>query len=242
MSRIYSTLPIQYGLKPPEGPRAVRLVFQIVSGIPDVYQGSLQQIGLSFVQTLFIDNSANTQTITITVDMSDQAIEVFPMTQIIVPLLLPAGNFKLTCSGIGNATVNCQLVNVEVQPTAYASGAIAAVTVSGTAAVSLAAVPSTWVDHSVALTGVSVTIIPSNVNRKGLYLQLSNSAAIGALAFVTITGAAALNAPSAGNAAIELNPGEFRSYDQWPPIGTQAVNAIGNTSALGSYLIAWELS
>jgi hypothetical protein len=242
MSKIYSTLPIQYGLKPPEGPRAVRLVFTINSGIPDTYQGSLQQIGLSFVQTIFIDNSANAQTVTIAVEMTDQVIEVFPMTQVIVPLLLPAGNFKLTCTAVGNAVIPCQLINVVVQPTAYASGAVAAVTVSGTAAVSLAAVPSTWVDFSVALTAASAQIIPANVNRKGLYLQLSNNANVGALCYFTITGATALIAPTAGNAAIELNPGEFRSYDQWPPIGTQAVKAIGNSSAVGAYFIAWELS
>lgn len=319
MSQAFGAIPIQYGARPPEGARSVQVIFSIIGGAADVYQGSLQQLGLSFVQTIFIDNSLNNSAITISVAYTGQNIEVLAMTQVFVPMLLPAGNFQLTCNGTGTLKVPCQLINVVISPVAYASGSISTVAVSGVVPVTVQNFPvtqqvsfvepvgvtqstspwvisgtatvaqgsppwsvsqsgtwnvgitgsvavtgtfwqatqpvsvaatlnvlqatnaATWNDHSVALTGSSATAIASNASRKNIWLQLSNSAPIGSIAYVSITANNAVTGPSAGNQSFELQPGDSASLTSYPQIGTAAVKVIGNSIGVGAFLMAWEL-
>lgn len=125
-------LPISNGLRPPEGPKALLVTFQITASVPvNNYSIDVIQAGLSFAQTIMIDNSANPMPVTIIVAPIGQIVTAQANTQIILPLITPLTTLNLTCQYAGTATIPVRLINVAITPFVYSSQP-AVLNISGT--------------------------------------------------------------------------------------------------------------
>lgn len=122
--------PISNGKMPREGPRALRVVFKIRESVPAVASVDLTNFGLSFVQTVFVDNSGGTVPVNLEFSGTGQTFTVLAQTQVFLPVM--AGNpIQITCVGAGDLDVPCQLINIPMVPIVY-SAAPSSVIVEGT--------------------------------------------------------------------------------------------------------------
>ena len=113
--------PIANGARPQEGPRALAIKFQIVGSEPATAQIDLNAYRMSCVQTIFIDNSANTVPVNISVAMTDQTITCLPQSQVFLPLLVSGPMLNISCAGAGTILVPCLLINIPMQPITYSA-------------------------------------------------------------------------------------------------------------------------
>ncbi len=112
--------PISNGKIPREGPRALRVVFKIRESVPAVVSVDLQNFGLSFVQTVFVDNSSSTVPVNLEFSGTGQTFTVLAQTQVFLPVM--AGNpIEIKCVGAGDLDVPCQLINVPMSPIVYSA-------------------------------------------------------------------------------------------------------------------------
>jgi len=135
-------LPIKNGLKPPEGPKALGVTFNVINGLSSSCNIDLVTAGISFVQTVFIDNSENSQSVDLSIIGTGQIITAQGNTQGFYPLLSASGQINVSIASSGNAKIICQFLNVEIQPFVYNSEP-PEVVVSGSVTVSSGSIAAT---------------------------------------------------------------------------------------------------
>lgn len=98
-----SFIGVNNALVPCEGPRAIRVPLDFTQAQAfDVDLSNLQARGfVSMIQSVFIDNSTNASTLTLTINGSGQSITVKANTQTYVQVLCPNPP-KFTASSTGN--------------------------------------------------------------------------------------------------------------------------------------------
>ncbi len=116
-----NAFPVSNGLRAPEGPRALLVEFIITASVPASVNIDLLSAKMSFVQSIFIDNSPNPNPVTILVGITGQTITAQANTQVFLPLLIPMSTVNMTCEYAGDATVLVQLLNVPISPIIYAA-------------------------------------------------------------------------------------------------------------------------
>ncbi len=119
------------GLRPIEGPKAVAFVATIIASEPARLEVDMKAYNLTAIQTVYVDNSANAQPVTVELRPSGQVISTQPHTQGFYPVLLPVQALGMTVSYAGTASIMIRFVNVEITPFEY-SAQPPVLTVSGT--------------------------------------------------------------------------------------------------------------
>jgi hypothetical protein len=120
------TLILENQTKPAEGPKALvqRLDFSSITG----YQLDLLNVEetgqISMIQTIFVDNSTQSTTLTITFAGSNQTIHAEPNTQGYYPVLCPnPANITFSNSGTSAVPVPVFLINVPIAGVVWAAAA-----------------------------------------------------------------------------------------------------------------------
>lgn len=126
-----TTIPLRNGGIPREGPRACRIMFDILAGEDVRARIDLNREGLSYIQTVFIDNSSNINSVTLVISGAQQDVTCLPRTQGFFPLLCPTDVLDVTCTSAGTVSIPCQFLNIQVPPLVY-SAQPSSVTVAGT--------------------------------------------------------------------------------------------------------------
>jgi len=108
--------PVFNALIPREGPKAIPVLIDF--SVTPTYQIDLQQVfslaRMTILQTLWVDNSANTGVVNITVSTINQTIKVPPSSQGYYPLL-SGPEPTLTVSSVGGGKIQIHLLNIPVQ-------------------------------------------------------------------------------------------------------------------------------
>lgn len=200
----YLSQAIFNALIPKEGPKAIPITFDFSAA--NAYGADFtiaQQTGvISVIQCLYVDNSNNPDELVISNQALGQAIKIPAYTQGYYPVLSP-NSPKFTLASAGGVPVTVFFINVPLPAISWstsgnfefnASGdllvsdpALEALIVGG--ALTVAPAPSTAVNASLVVSGVSQPMLPVNLARRGfLVIDYTNDCAINP------TGAAALGA------------------------------------------------
>lgn len=128
--------PVSFGNAPKDGSRAMMqaLNFALESpvGVNLTYE---QESGrLEFVQSIYVDNSNNTATLTATFQGTQQTISVPAGYQAYLPVLATLDNPKMSFATTGTPTVNIWLLSFPMAPAEWPASAAAAATSSTSAA------------------------------------------------------------------------------------------------------------
>jgi hypothetical protein len=135
-SNPYLPFDIQNSRIPMGGPKAIPIPISfatVAAWLLDL--SNTQQLGhIEYVQTLFIDNSANTNALTIQTDASNQTVVIPPKSQAFMPVLQPNPP-KLTIStpAVASLVVTVFALNFPVSPHVWAVTSPPAFTFSGSA-------------------------------------------------------------------------------------------------------------
>lgn len=112
---------VKNNLWPKEGPQAVPLTFDFT--VANAYAVDLgiqaQQRKFSFIQTVYVDNSANAKVLTIAFDVLNQQIQVPAHMQGYFPVLVMPTP-RLTVTSAGGSTAMVFLLNFPVAPAMWA--------------------------------------------------------------------------------------------------------------------------
>jgi hypothetical protein len=102
---------------PKEGPKVVPVVVRFSQGTDfDLDMLSFeQQVRVSMIQAMFIDNSGSDSPIAITAVLSQQTIVIAPRSQAYLPICLPVPS-KLHFNSVGGVDLVCELMNWPVSP------------------------------------------------------------------------------------------------------------------------------
>jgi hypothetical protein len=191
----------------------------------------LASIGLSFIQSMFIDNSNSTAAFTLLVPGVNQKIVVQAGAQAVFPVLQIGGTFQYTANCAGGALVSVSFANIMMdlmQWQTTAPNAIAGtVNVVGTVTVNPAAV--VWADKSgaIAAGGTAIQAIAANGTRKRVIISNAstitgqNIAAVESI-FFNFGSAAGVN----DGVSLELQPGQAWDSGGGPcPTALLSINA-----------------
>ncbi len=117
-----STQALRNGLPiPREGPRALLVTFSIVGSEIVSCAIDLQGQGLSYVQSCYIDNSANMNPVTLTIAGTGQTITCLGQTQGFFPVLSGLGQLVISVATAGTVDIPCQFFNIPFDPITYSS-------------------------------------------------------------------------------------------------------------------------
>ena len=206
-----NSLPINYGYTLREGQRGWTNSINFAQGLSQDVAIDIDQIGLSCVRTMFIDNSGNGDAITITIPGVSQLIRVGPRVQMCSPVVQLNSTFQanFTCNATsGASTFLCSytLLNYDLPPFEQGNTGYTQVIIPAT---------RNGTDYSGTITagGTSQSVELSNRGRSRIFIQNPLTAAGQGIAgaeslFIGFGGAA--NNPLA-TPSIELQPGQI--YD-----------------------------
>lgn len=191
---------VHNGLAPVRLPRALSQVldFTSVSSISVHLTKARDEDKLEWVQTLFIDNSANTASVSVTAAITNQTLVVPPGSQAYLPILAPEPEFLFVTSG-------GSLVPVQFLTSAYP--AMIWATASSSSSVAITSLPNGAVTEATPTmaNAASVTLAASNSARKYLFIQNQSAGNI----MVSLSGNVLTGiAPTATNIGMVLVPGE----------------------------------
>lgn len=237
-------VPVDTGKIPKNGAKAVPADYDFsVSAAWDTDLTLLKQQGkIEVIQSIFIDNANNNQSIVVTVSGTRQAISVPAQYQGLFPVFVTdRARFTVTSSGSGKAQV--QYSNAPIDAAALWAGTAIPFNPTGTITVTdpildatvtgnrvqvlMTEAPDTTVDRSGTAGLASAQAAAGNANRQEFFIQnLSLAATIG----VRLGSAAAIGVPG----TITLFPGA--SLRQ-PGIGS--INVIADTAATPYTCLEW---
>lgn len=239
-------VPMDIGKMPREGACAVPAVYDFSGGVQAYVTDmtAIRQLGkISMVQSVFIDNSANTQPLVLTVSDTKQAISIPAYFQGVFPLIV-GGRSSFAVTSTGNGVANIYYCNVEQAPFMWQAVAIP-LNLSGTLATADAILdatvssnrvnttiyeaPATLADASgaIAAGGTAQNAAAANLVRRGFLLQnLDASEEL----YVRLTGASVIG----GAGSFVLGP-----YASLQGVGTGAISVIATTTAHKFSLVEW---
>lgn len=239
-------VPMDIGKVPREGACAVPAVYDFSGGVQayDTDMTAIKQLGrISMVQSVFIDNSNNTQPIVLSVSGTKQSISVPASFQGVFPVIV-GGQASFHVTSTGNGIANIYFCNV--QQAAFMWQAIAIpLNLSGTLATADAILdatvsnnrvnttayeaPATLVDASgaIAAGGTAQNAAAANIARRGFLLQNLDAAEE---LYVRLTGASVIG----GAGSFVLGP-----YASLQGVGTGAISVIATTTAHKFSLVEW---
>ena len=119
-----SPSPVQTGNTAPEGPKSLPLTLPFTSSLQTITLNLYQLLAagsMTSVQSAFVDNSDNTESLTITCQGTGQRSVIPPLTQSWIMLLVP-NQAVLSFYSTGSVTVNVQLCNFAMTPNSVSSG------------------------------------------------------------------------------------------------------------------------
>lgn len=127
---------IQNSRIPMEGPKAIPIPINfgtVAAWLLDM--SNTQQLGhISYVQTLFVDNSQNANALSILTDASNQTVIIPPKSQAYVPVLQPnPPKLTLSTTAVPNLIVTVFALNFPVSPAVWATTTPPAFTFNGSA-------------------------------------------------------------------------------------------------------------
>ena len=229
---------------PLEGPRAVGVNFDFTKGATLNFGVRFSDIGMSLLQSMFVDNRNNSASVTFQIAISNQLVVVPPYSQAFMPcLFIGKDSLNIVGTSAGNVLVPVQFLNTYVDPLIWAaSNAVitGAVTVTGT--VTAANPLGVYTDKSgaIAAGGTAQTLAAVNAARKRIFIQNPSTIAgqnIAALErlFINFTTAAGVDT----GASIELQPGQ--SFDTGAGGVTSELISV-NAATTGHRWIAKELN
>jgi hypothetical protein len=120
-SQLFDT-PIFNALVPHEGPKALGLVAPFTALLTEFQVNLLltqSQQFMSMVQAVFVDNSANAATVTISTQTLNQNLIIPPVSQAYLPLLV-AKNDVVLVSSLGQVNVGLIFLNIPVPAAVWA--------------------------------------------------------------------------------------------------------------------------
>lgn len=227
----HHTFPVFNGYAPAQGPKAlpVTLDFTVDTTIVIDFTAAEESNGISFVQSVWVDNSANPNALNLFFDVTQQNIVVPAFAQSVFPIIATLKS-KCTASTLAVVPTLLRAIFVNV-PMASEMWGPATVNI---ASVNLNPIQGVFIDRSgvIAAIGVSQAIMAINAGRKRFFIQ-NPSSAIESL-FFNFTGAAVVGGPG----SLELLPGG--SYDSsMGPVSTEAIAVAAATA--GHVFIAKEM-
>ena len=205
-------VPIANGNIPAEGSRGLPVVFDFTAGTNVNISLNIETMGLSEVQTLFIDNSNSPSATVLTVVGTNQALTVPPYAQAFFPVLFVGPNLQINGYSTGNVKVNTFALNIPLDLAIWyvtAPGSVTG-TVAVTGTVTTVATKGAFTNRSgsIAVAGTSQQLAAANGARNFLIIENpsdttgQNVANIESL-FINFTAVAAVDD---GN-SIEIMPG-----------------------------------
>lgn len=223
-----TAFPIYNGYGPAEGAKILPLTFDF-SSVASYSENLLIENTegvIQFVQSVFVDNSDNTNPLVILIAVTNQRLIVPANAQGIWPIFtVDQTRFTISTTPAANLSVNVSFANVPMPFTQWGP-----TTVNN----STALVTGSYTDYSGTITvgGASQAAIPANGNRKGYFIQNPISAT--EPLYVNFTDPA-----SSGGDSIELLSGQLLSSDSLV-LSLEQINVVAATGA-HSY-IAKELA
>jgi hypothetical protein len=240
-----TAVPVNLGLGvlPLEGSRAIGVNFDFTLGATSILNANLADLGMSMVQTMFIDNRNNLSAVTFQISGSNQFLACPPQSQAIFPILLMAkGAVSIIGASAGNVLVPVQLLNSYIDPLLWNAGnplISGAVTVSGTVTAQPLTGAYTNRSGAIAAAGVSQQLAAANGTRRRLFILNPSTAAGQNIAaaerlFINFTTAAGID----DGLSIELQPGQ--SFDSGQgPMTTELITV--NAATIAHRYIAKEM-
>jgi hypothetical protein len=226
-----NALPLSIGKTPPEGPKAWSTVLDFTTVAQISMNLDLASIGLSFVQSVFVDNSNSNAPLTIVIPGVNQKIVVQAYAQAVFPVLQIGPTFQFAASSSGATPINLSFCNEMMDlmqwSTSNPNSIVGAVTVQGT--ITSVAAPSGMTDRSSVIVtgGLAVQPMASNGGRKRVIISNpstilgQNIAAVESIFFNFFSAAGVNDAVS-----LELQPGQaWDSGGGACPTGLLSVNA-----------------
>jgi hypothetical protein len=174
--------------------------------------------GISFIQTLFIDNSNSSTSTTITFVGTTQKVVCPAYSQGFFPILLNGPQLSATISCSGSVVVPIQFINQYIEMYLWSvqtPGSIpGTVTISGTVTTNPLAVTMTSKAGNIAAGGSSQTLMAANGLRRGLFIQNPTDETGQGIAnreplYINYTSAAGVN----DGVSIELQPGAALTFN-----------------------------
>jgi len=229
------SVPINFGLEvlPLEGSRAIGVNFDFSLGPVAALNTQVSDIGMSMVQTMYIDNRNNLSSVSFQIGGSNQFVNCPPQTQGFFPILLMGkASLNIIGTSAGGVLVPVQLINTYVDPmlwNAFNPTVTGSVTVNGTVVIQPLTAAYTDYSGTIAAANVSQQVAPANGVRKRFVIQNPSTAALQGIAaaeslFVNFTSAASL----AGGSE-EIQPGG--SFDTGTgPVTTEIINIVAATA------------
>lgn len=226
-------------LVPPEGPKAVPQTLdfsQASSFLLDFTQAYDQKI-ISVVQTIWVDNFANTAPVKFTVAGTGQTIECPAGAQGVFPII-SAIRTKITAISSGAAIVPCQFLNVPLPigvwyKTGNAGGGAVTISSGAVSITRQAVTAAAAAAHSIAAAATAVTVFAAGaIVTEGV---ITNPNAATESLFVDLVNVASDAAPGANGTTTELVPGQSFTV---PGGLSNAVTACAATA--GHAFTAWR--
>lgn len=224
---------------PKEGPLVVpySLDFTVAaSGVIDLSQLFNAQ-AISIIQAIYADNSANSQSMSITVPDTQQVLTWPPYSQGYLPVLQTT-NFKFSYASNGNAVVKIELMNFNVAPMVWSTSGTPPLTAGGAMLVSDTTLDGAIVggkvqtqiagnlgytnrSNTITAGGTAQTLMNANAARIAWQLQNISTADL----WYSHTGAAAVG----GSGSYKLVAGGY--YESAPGLAPNgAISIIGATT------------
>lgn len=226
--------PVSNGYAPQGGPRGMPIALDFTNQASyaiDLVQ-EIEQNTLNMLQSIYVDNSANANALTIIFDQTNQRLVIPATAQGIWPVITPKDAPRFIASTTQAAVVvNLILLNVPMPLTQYGPIAVTITNVNATFTPTV----SNATDRGAVATGADQILMAANAARKRVVIE--NPSTTATSLFINFGAAATLNpGPGAPN-SIEILPGGY--YDSgFGPVDGQALHAINAT--VGSLIIAKE--
>jgi hypothetical protein len=213
--------------------------FDITRGPDPDGGGGANQIGITDVQSVYIDNSLNASPTTLTLyDVFAQTIVAPPYSQGLYPVFFSGSQLRYLAASAGSVQVRATFLNREMPYDVWNANTPASGTILISGTVSVTPSVGSFTDRTLAATGgVSQSLAAANPARKALLIRNPATAASENIAapepiYVNWTGAA-----SVAGTSWELLPGE--SLPEFLSVSTEAVNVFATTA--GHIIIAKEM-
>jgi hypothetical protein len=199
----FSANTIFFGAIPPEGPKYISFAYDF--SIQNTHKIDLnllvQQNNISGIQTVFIDNSLNNSTVSLSVEETQQKIQLGPLQQGFFPMMVTERT-SITVTSVSTNSAKIILLNYPMAAgswnsnTAPSSDVLSPIIVSGRLNVRTVAAQMTDVNRSGTITtgGTAQVLMVANPSRVGWMLQNMDETILEGLWYST-TGTAAPNTP-----------------------------------------------
>lgn len=250
-----SPVPVSTGKIPKEGPVALPVIYDFSGGTTSYVTDMVfihQQGRLTMVQTLYLDNSLNNGTLTVSCSVLNQSFTLQPGAQGYFPVLC-SGQVKFTVSSAGSVNATVAYINTAISGFQWSATPNPA-TISGTVTVTdtildalvangrlpvlATAAQNTSTDRSGTITagGTAQTIMNANAARKGWMIQNIDETNLEELG-VRSTGTAALLA--AGTFTLSPSAGAGYPGGMMQGVDSGAISVVAATTGHKFTAIEW---